>query len=416
MIGICLLKNTVQEYAWGSYTAIPELLGNDSPSSVPQAELWMGAHPKAPSMVTCSGKQISLSELVERHPNAILGKAVAEKFHSRLPYLFKVLAAAKPLSIQAHPSMDQAIDGFERENRIGIPFDAFNRNYKDDNHKPECICALSSFWALNGFRRISAMMPLLKRICPSGLEKSLDLFRQNPDSIGLKHFFQTLMTMDRKSQKKVVDEAVKNAQPVKDEDRAYQWMIDLNQEYPSDIGVFSPIILNLICLEPGQAMFLPAGTLHAYLEGVGIELMANSDNVLRGGLTPKHVDVKELLNALNFEARDIDILHMERINSCEHRYESFAEEFALSVITVKTGMDYGSSAKRCVEILLCTDGDAVVADFTESKGVHVKKGMSILIPAAVKKYRIKGNAVFYKAAVPIFRKPDLADKGIRYFG
>jgi mannose-6-phosphate isomerase len=401
MIGICLLKNTIQEYAWGSYTAIPELLGNNSPASIPQAELWMGAHPKAPSMALCNGKQLSLLEWVEKHPKAILGEKVAEKFQCKLPYLFKVLAAAKPLSIQAHPSVDQAKEGFERENRLGIPFDAFNRNYKDDNHKPECICALSAFWALNGFRKISAMMPLLKRICPPGLEKSLDFFRQRPDSVGLKHFFQVLMTMDRKSQKKVVDEAVKNAQSVKDEDPAYQWMIDLNQEYPSDIGVFSPIILNLICLEPGQAMFLPAGTLHAYLEGVGIELMANSDNVLRGGLTPKHVDVKELLNVLNFEEHDIDILHMERISSCEHRYESFAEEFALSVITVKTGMDYCSSTKRCVEILLCTAGDADVTDFTGSKLIHIIKGMSILIPAAVKKYSIQGNAVFYKAAVPI---------------
>jgi mannose-6-phosphate isomerase len=401
MIGICLLKNTIQEYAWGSYTAIAELLGNDSPASVPQAELWMGAHPKAPSMAVCNGKQISLLELVEKHPKAILGEKVAEKFQCRLPYLFKVLAAAKPLSIQAHPSLDQAKKGFERENSLGIPFDAFNRNYKDDNHKPECICALSGFWALNGFRKISAIITLLQRICPRGLERSLDLLRQRPDAAGLKHFFQVLMTMDPKSKKLVVDDAVKNAQSVKDENRAYQWMIDLNQEYPSDIGVFSPVILNLICLEPGQAMFLSAGTLHAYLEGVGIELMANSDNVLRGGLTPKHVDVKELLNVLNFEELDINILHAQKMNPCEHRYDSFAEEFALSIITVKTGMDYCSSANRCVEILLCTNGDAVIADFGETKRVRIKKGMSILIPAAVEKYSIKGDAVFYKAAVPI---------------
>jgi mannose-6-phosphate isomerase len=401
MIGICLLKNTVQEYAWGSYTAIPELLGNDSPASVPQAELWMGAHPKAPSMTTFNGKQLSLLELVEKHPNEILGKKVAEKFQNRLPYLLKVLAAAKPLSIQAHPSLDQAKKGFEKENRLGIPFDAFNRNYKDDNHKPECICALSDFWALNGFRKIPDMMTLLQRICPPGLEKSFDLLRQRPDSVGLKHFFQALMTMDREAQKQIIDDAVKNARQVKHEDRAYQWVIDLNQEYPLDIGVFSPIILNLICLEPGQALFLPAGTLHAYLEGVGIELMANSDNVLRGGLTPKHIDVKELLNVLNFEQSDVDILRPRSLNPCEDRYDSIAEEFALSVITIKTGVDYCSSSKRCVEILLCTDGNAVVADFAETKPMHIKKGMSILIPAAVKKYSIKGDAVLYKAAVPV---------------
>jgi mannose-6-phosphate isomerase len=401
MTGICLLKNPIQEYAWGSYTAIPELLGSDSPAKTPQAELWMGAHPKAPSKVKCNGKWRSLLALINENSKDILGEKVAPKFQNRLPYLFKVLAAAKPLSIQAHPSLEQAKKGFKRENRLSIPLDAPDRNYKDDNHKPECICALTFFWALNGFRKISAIVSLLERICPQGLKKELDFLRQKPDSDGLKHFFQTVMTMDRKSQKQVVDDAVKNVEPVKSDNKAYQWMIDLNKEYPSDIGVLSPIILNLICLEPGQAMFLPAGTLHAYLDGVGIELMANSDNVLRGGLTPKHVDVQELLNILDFEEREINILDMKRINPCEYRYESHAEEFALSIIKVKTDMDYYSTDKRCVEILLCTDGDALVADLAENKCVHVKKGMSILIPAVVKKYGIKGDAVFYKAAVPI---------------
>lgn len=401
MTGICLLKNSIQEYAWGSHTAIPELLGNDSPANTPQAELWMGAHPKAPSQVKCNGKWRSLLELIDKNSRDILGEKVAQKFKNRLPYLFKVLAAAKPLSIQAHPSLGQAGEGFGRENRLGIPLDAPNRNYKDDNHKPECICALTFFWALNGFRKIPDMISLMDKICPKGLTKDFDLFRQQPNSRGLKEFFKSMMIMDRKTQKQIIDDAVKNADQLKDKNNAYQWMIDLHEEYPSDIGVFSPIILNLICLEPGQAMFLPAGTLHAYLDGVGIELMANSDNVLRGGLTPKHVDVKELLNVLNFEEREINILNMERVNPCEHRYESHAEEFALSVITVKTDQNYYSPDKRCVEMLLCTDGDAVVVDLAENNSVDIKKGMSILIPGVVKKYSIKGDAVLYKAAVPI---------------
>jgi len=401
MTGICILKNTIQEYAWGSYTAIPELLGRDSPADTPQAELWMGAHPKAPSMAKCNGAWRSLKELIEENPRVILGEKVAEKFKNRLPYLFKVLAAEKPLSIQAHPSRTQAREGFERENRLGIPFDAFNRNYKDDNHKPECICALSPFWALNGFRKISDMISLLERICPPGLKEGLDLLHRKPDSMGLKHFFQGMMTLDPQHREQIIDAAVKNAARVKGEDKAYQWMMDLYEEYPSDIGVFSPVILNLIRLEPGQAMFLPAGTLHAYLGGVGIELMANSDNVLRGGLTPKHVDVKELLNVLNFEECEINILNMERLHPCEHRYVCPAEEFALSVITVKTGMDYYSTDHRWVEILLCTDGHAVMNDLTSSACVVIKKGMSVLISAAVKQYRIKGDAVLYKAAVPI---------------
>jgi mannose-6-phosphate isomerase len=401
MTGICLLKNSIQEYAWGSYTAIPELLGNDSPANTPQAELWMGAHPKAPSKVKCNGKWRSLLELIDKNSQDILGEKVAQKFKNRLPYLFKVLAAGKPLSIQAHPSLDQASEGFERENRLGIPLDAPNRNYKDDNHKPECICALTFFWALNGFRKIPDMISLMDKICPQGLKKEFDLFRRQPDSRGLKEFFKAMLTMDRTIQKQIITDVVKNAAPVKDKDKAYQWMIDLHEQYPADIGVFSPIILNLIRLEPGQAMFLPAGTLHAYLDGVGIELMANSDNVLRGGLTPKHVDVKELLNVLNFEEREINILKMEKINPCEHRYENHAQEFCLSVITVKTDKGYFSLDKRCVEILLCTDGNAVVTDLAGNNSVAIRKGMSILIPAVAEKYSIKGNAVFYKAAVPI---------------
>jgi len=239
------------------------------------------------------------------------------------------------------------------------------------------------------------------KICPPDLKKDFDLFRRQPNSIGLKEFFKAMMIMDGTKQKQIISDAVKNTDQLKDKNNAYQWIIDLYEEYPTDIGVLSPIILNLICLEPGQAMFLPAGTLHAYLDGVGIELMANSDNVLRGGLTPKHVDVKELLEVLNFEERDINRLKMEKINPCEHQYESYAQEFSLSVITVKTDMDYYSSDKRCVEVLLCTDGDAVVADLAENKRVNIKRGMSILVPAVVKKYGIKGDAVFYKAAVPI---------------
>jgi mannose-6-phosphate isomerase len=401
MNSISLMKNTVQEYAWGSYTAIAELLGKDSPSKTPQAELWMGAHPKAPSMVKCNGNWISLLELIEKNPDHILGKKVSEKFDNRLPYLFKVLAAAKPLSIQAHPSIDQAKQGFERENRQGIPLDAYNRNYKDDNHKPECICAKTLFWALNGFRKISEIVGLMEKICPQGLKKQLDTLRGQQSPLELKKFFQTLMTMNRQQQTQIISRAVSNVKNYTDDDPAYKWMIDLHKEYPADIGVFSPILLNLICLEPGQAMFLPAGELHAYLDGVGIELMANSDNVLRGGLTPKHIDMPELLNVLNFEERKVNILETEQINECEWVYESHAEEFILSIIHVKEGIIYNSPADRSIEILLCSDGKATIADLGENDKMVIDRGKSIIIPAVVKKYSIQGDAAFYKAAVPI---------------
>ena len=401
MKNIGILKNTVQEYEWGSYTAIPELLGNDSPANTPQAELWMGAHPKAPSKVKLNGEWMSLMKLIEKNPKDILGKEVAEKYSNRLPYLFKVLAAAKPLSIQAHPSLAQAKEGFIRENSLGIPLDANNRNYKDDNHKPECICALTFFWALNGFRKISGILALLEKICPQGLKSDLNNLRGEPNSLGLKKFFQAIMTMGRAQQNQIIADAIINAQKFTEDDQAYKWMIDLHNEYPADIGVFSPILLNLICLKPGQAMFLPAGELHAYLDGVGIELMANSDNVLRGGLTPKHVDVPELLNVLNFEERELDILSPIESNECERIYSSRAEEFVLSVITLKRDLTCYSPTNRSVEILLCTDGEAIITDLGNNDKLAFGRGKSIIIPSAVKKYCIEGNATLYKAAVPV---------------
>jgi mannose-6-phosphate isomerase len=401
MKNIGILKNTVQEYEWGSFTAIPELLGNDSPANTPQAELWMGAHPKAPSKVKLNGRWMSLMKLIEKNPKDILGKVVAEKYNNRLPYLFKVLAAAKPLSIQAHPSLAQANEGYMRENSLGIPLDAYNRNYKDDNHKPECICALTFFWALNGFRKISGILALLEKICPQGLKSDLNNLRVEPNSLGLKKFFQAIMTMDRDKQNKIIADAIINAQKFSDDDQAYKWMIDLHNEYPADIGVFSPILLNLICLKPGQAMFLPAGELHAYLDGVGIELMANSDNVLRGGLTPKHVDVPELLNVLNFEERELYILSPIVSNECERIYSSRAEEFVLSVITLKRDLTCYSPTNRSVEILLCTDGEAIITDLGNNDNLAFDRGKSIIIPSAVKKYCIQGNATLYKAAVPV---------------
>lgn len=398
---IGLLKNTVQEYAWGSYTAIPELLGKDSPSNRPEAELWMGAHPKAPSMVNCEGKWTSLIELIKNNPIDILGKEVANRYGNRLPYLLKVLAAAKPLSIQAHPSLKQASAGFEKENSLRIPLNAFNRNYKDDNHKPECICALTPFWALNGFRKISGILSLMENICPQSFNKELDVLRNQPDHVGLKRFFNDLMTMDSNRQKLLINDTVKNAQKLSEYNKVFEWIVNLHNEYQEDIGIFSPVILNLICLEPGQAMFLQAGELHAYLDGVGIELMANSDNVLRGGLTPKHVDVHELLNVLNFEEREINILSAQKRSNYEYVYLTPADEFELSVITDNKSMDYTSSEKRSIEIILCTDGEATIKDIGKNVSVALVKGVSVVIPASVERYGIKGKGTFYKASVPV---------------
>ena len=397
---ISILKNTIQEYAWGSYTAIAELLGNKSPSVSPQAELWMGAHPKAPSAVKYGGKWVSLLDLIKNNPEDILGKEVAHKFNHTLPYLFKVLAAAKPLSVQAHPDKTQAISGFEKENRLGIPIDAYNRNYKDDNHKPECICALTPFWALNGFRKVSEILLLMEKICPQGLASELDDFRNRQDKQGLKNFFSSLLTMGPERKKQIIDDALKNAHRFSEDDNLFEWTIKLYNEYKADIGIFSPILLNLICLKPGQAMFIPSGALHAYLDGVGIELMANSDNVLRGGLTPKHIDVQELLSILDFEEMDINIIASKKCKDFEMIYPSPAEEFVLSVIFDNKEIAYKSPVKRSIEIILCTDGKALITDIDNNIAIDLNMGVSVVIPACVKNYTINGKATLYKASVP----------------
>ncbi|MBL0716640.1 MAG: mannose-6-phosphate isomerase, class I [Desulfosarcina sp.] len=394
-----MLKNIIQEYPWGSHTHIARLMGSNEPSETPQAELWMGAHPKAPSRVNVEGKWTGLDKLVERDPEGILGKKIAKKFNNHFPYLFKVLAAARPLSIQAHPNILQAQKGFSRENMLGIPIDAPDRNYKDDNHKPEIVCALTPFWALNGFRKIEDTISLMEKVCASGLRMEIGYLKKEPNSTGLKKFFKSLLSIDESRCTNIIDEAVVNAQNCTENSDICRWILKLRDEYPKDISVLSPIFLNLVCLKPGQAMFLPAGELHAYLEGLSIELMANSDNVLRGGLTAKHMDLPELLNVLTFHDMEPNILEPVFKSNYEKIYISPAEEFALSVITLKKGEKYNSPGDHSVEIILCIEGEAAFFEAGSKKELVLSKGNSVLIPASVEKYSIFGDAVCYKAII-----------------
>ncbi len=398
---IGLLKNTIQEYAWGSRTAIPELLGQPVPAEKPQAELWMGAHPKAPSQVLSDGIWRSLPEVIQESPAETLGQEVAARFSNKLPFLFKVLAAARPLSIQAHPNKEQAEQGFARENELGVPLDAPQRNYRDDNHKPEIICALTPFCALNGFRKLEEALRLLEKIRVPGLAEIVSFLRSHPNRDGLKKFFKHLMTTDRGKQRKIVEQAVNSAEQQTNEEPVWTWMIKLNEEYPGDMGVLSPLFLNLVRLKPQQAMYLPAGELHGYLEGVGIELMANSDNVLRGGLTPKHIDVQELLTVLNFTDGDLNILGPENLAFGEAIYSTEAEEFVLSVMRLNKGAPFSSPRNRSVEIMICTEGEVSVTDLSAGDITRLTRGISIIVPAAVEQYRIEGEATLYKATVPV---------------
>ncbi|UCF92678.1 MAG: mannose-6-phosphate isomerase, class I [Desulfobacterales bacterium] len=405
MQNIAVLRNVIQEYAWGSKSALAELLSQPFPTDNPQAEMWMGAHPKAPSQVFWDGRWRSLLELIRAHPVEILGEAVAATHSGCLPFLFKVLAAEKPLSIQVHPNAAQARSGFRRENQRGIPLDAPHRNYKDDNHKPEIICALTSFWALNGFRPVGAMLSLLNTIQIPTLAGEVADLQKQPNRTGLRNFFRHLVSKGEDLRRRAVREAVAFAQTRSEEAPLWRWMITLNQEYPEDIGVLAPLLLNLVELQPGEAMYLPAGELHAYLHGVGIELMANSDNVLRGGLTPKHIAIDELLDILNFSEREVTILQPIPRVPAEAEFCTPNDEFRLSVLDVQTGTSYRSGDVRSAEIMICTQGQADIRELPQGAVTCIAQGVSVLVPAAVPQYLIQGNARIYKASVPRIQPP-----------
>lgn len=400
MTGIYKLKNPIQNYDWGSYDAIAELLGQPVPSPEPQAELWMGAHPKAPSQVLVDGKWLSLPDQIDLNPTAMLGEEVASSFAGKLPFLFKVLSAARALSIQAHPSLEQAREGFAREDRLGIPVGAPNRNYRDENHKPEIICALTPFYALNGFRRLPEILELLQQVGSNGLRPELNRFLARPDETGLEQFFTAIMTMDAARQQRVVAEVVAYAAEHESGGMVFEWIVKLNEQYPGDIGVLSPLLLNLVRLEPGQAMYSQARQLHAYLHGTGIELMANSDNVLRGGLTSKYIDVPELLEVLTFAEADVVIQTAQPELGGEYRFVSGADEFQLSLIEVGPEAGYSSQVGRSIEIVICVEGEVTVTETISGDRMVIHQGESFLVPAAMSGYQIEGQGVLFRASVP----------------
>jgi len=397
---IVRLRNPIQHYSWGSHTAIPELLGAPSPSDQPQAELWMGAHPKAPSQVATEEGEVPLDAWIARDPEAILGREIAKRFDGQLPFLFKVLAVDQPLSIQAHPDRARARAGFESESAAGIPLDARIRCYRDPNHKPELICALTPFQALNRFRAIEEIVTRFETLGAPELEPFLARLRRQPDRRGLASFFGGLLSLPVAPRAKALARAARVATQRGGRDASWEWVRRLSDLHPGDIGGLAPLLLNVVELAPREAMFLPAGELHSYLDGLGIELMANSDNVLRGGLTSKHVEIPELLEILTFRHGAVDILKPEALLSGESGYPSAAEEFQLSILEARPGCPYQSPDRTSVEVVLCAAGEACIEGGLEDAGIEFARGDALLVPAALGRYRISGDATLYRAGVP----------------
>jgi mannose-6-phosphate isomerase len=381
------ITNTPRDYAWGSRTAISELLGR-KPSGRPEAELWLGAHAGSPSIVVAPAVvdgADTLADWFAAEPARALGRGRTE-----LPFLLKVLAADQPLSIQAHPTPEQAEEGFAREEAAGVPLDAPHRNYKDRFPKPEIIVALSDrFDALCGFRDVAETLADIDAV-DAGTGR-LSALRGSVAS-SLESTLAWLFDGSDES-RRVVAAVAELAREVADPSPSTATVVDLDDRYPGDPGVVVSLLLNRVSLRAGEALFLPAGNVHAYLGGLGIELMAPSDNVLRGGLTPKHVDVPELLTVLEFTPLPVPWLRPVEVARGVERFAPEGTGFALLRV-------HAGGAGAVVEIggpsiLLVTEGEVDVKG--QDGAIHLARGESAFVTPDEVRLAVSGGGLLWVA-------------------
>ena len=384
-----LLDGAIRNYAWGSHQELAALRGAPTPTEHPEAEMWFGTHTGDPAHLAADHTR-TLLDVIAAAPAHELGSSIFQTYEGHLPFLLKLLAAEEPLSLQAHPSKEQAREGFARENAQGVPVDAPDRNYHDPNHKPELIVGLTRFHALAGFRDPQHTLALFDSLHVAELQPFAEMLRAEPDANGIRAVMTTFITLTRDHLHDCINATQQAAQRLvaaNDEwvDEAATYL-NLVSEYGVDAGALCALLLNRITLEPGEAIFMGPGMLHAYLHGVGVEIMANSDNVLRGGLTPKHVDVPELMHVLQFDAL-LDpvapaapviapthgILPAEGVDSVE--YLTPVPEFRLS----RTRLEAEATAEIGVEgpfIVLVTEGSVTLTPQTGDEYLDVPAGQA----------------------------------------
>lgn len=383
------LTSAVRFYPWGSRTVIPELLGRPVPAERPHAELWIGAHPDEPSLLA-DGR--GLDTAIAADPERLLGRTVLERFGPRLPFLMKVLAADRPLSLQAHPTAEQARAGYAAEEAAGIPRDDPTRTFKDPHHKPELLVALTTFEALCGFRPVEESLHCLAKLQVPELKPTIAALARG----GLRAVVPQLLGLgDERVTELVAAVTESAARFVAAHDpefiNTYRWAVDLAEAYPGDPGVVISLMCNHLKLEPGQAVFLPAGNLHAYLTGAGVEVMASSDNVLRGGLTTKHVDLAALIEVLDFSAGKVPVLHPV-LGPGGLRYPVSVEDFDLTHVQLDSGS--GSLTAPGPQVILCVEGQSTL---TGADGrLVLGQGQSAFVAAGTP-IQATGPAVLYRA-------------------
>ena len=392
------LQGIHRHYEWGGSAFIPQLMQLDNTNGKPFAEYWMGAHPSAPALVATSEGQKALDQMIQENKAHFLGTNIADQFGA-LPYLFKILDVEKMLSIQVHPSKENAEIGFLKEQLAGVPIDAAHRNYKDQNHKPEVMVALSDFWLLHGFMPANALKERLANLAP--LQSLLNVFGLE-DYAGLYgHFMRLDQPAADTILKPLLEIAVHEVAAGKvDKSHPHWWA---NKYYGGkvpvsniDKGILSIYLLNILNVPKYQGVFQGAGLLHAYLEGQNIELMANSDNVLRGGLTPKHIDIEELLEHIKFEPTYPNILNGDLKNSNEVQFPCPVTDFGLTKITLSQGEAY-TNETNSFEMFLVMQGEVLL------DGIDLKAGELAAVKAG-STYHIQSSgsetAVIFKSFVP----------------
>ncbi len=393
------MVNPVMPYAWGSKTFIAELLGKRVDDLQPQAELWMGAHPAASSQIQNGVILADLNYIIAEDPNDFLGSRIAHAYHDHLPFMLKVLAAEQPLSLQVHPDSEKAKEGFTRENKLGIPLTAPIRNYKDSFHKPELLVALTEFHALCGFRDYSELTHLLKKYLHKIHMAEIDCFIDNPTDSNLKEMFGFLLRAKAETKTELLEnfmQHVHSEMPADPQEQLVnEWSAQLYKLYPNDVGVLAPLLMNIVVLKPGQGIYLESGILHSYLKGAGMEIMANSDNVLRGGLTPKHVDPDELLRVLNWSGHKADPLRAKKLSATEYVFQTPALEFVLSRIRHSTNKRTELQPSQSPEILFCYEGGFEVENCSQI--LSLDKGQSLFVPYEVEGYAVQGKGLIFRA-------------------
>ncbi|HLT85014.1 MAG TPA: mannose-6-phosphate isomerase, class I [Phototrophicaceae bacterium] len=389
-------------YAWGSPSAIHELVGTE-PTGEPLAELWFGAHPTAPARTVEDGSDIRT--LIAEDPEGTLGRDVLARFGAQLPYLLKLIAPSRPLSLQVHPDLPRARERFAAENAAGVPLDAPTRNYRDANHKPELVFALTTFEAVCGFRAPRRAAELLADLDAPVARALHELLAADPTPAGMRTAFTTLLDEATRPGPDEVEQVVaacrERAERGSPSPRADGIVSRLAEEYPHDPGVVASLLLNPVTLQPGDSLFVPAGGVHAYLSGIGVEIMASSDNVLRAGLTDKHVDVPEVLDCVDYVAAPPIRIAPEVVHGATRVFYAPVDDFELSVTSLADG-DCADGARplpgRGPRVLLCLDGAVEVS--AAGGTLTLARGEAAFVRADDGPLTIAGAGTLVQADVP----------------